>query len=271
MAMNDLQGLPPVELYKLGEVYFVRDGNHRVSVARANGASHIEAYVIEVKTDVPITAHDFEHDEWILKAERADFMEQTQLDKLRPDDDFYFTEPGRYRILLRHIEVHRYFQNLEYERAEVDEKMEWDEAVASWYDNVYLPVVEAIRHYGLLKTFPNRTEADLYLWITHHREQLAATYGLAPLSPHAAVATFAETHDGNPLQPHDEKFAHRLASTFGRNQLQPLGMSEDEFNEFRARRAAGEISLGEAEEEAAAHDGEQKSQRREIAEPSIPE
>ena len=42
-AMNSLEGLPPVELFKLGDAYFVRDGNHRVSVARANGLSHIEA------------------------------------------------------------------------------------------------------------------------------------------------------------------------------------------------------------------------------------
>ena len=44
----------------------------------------------------------------------------------------------------------------------------YDEAVASWYDRVYLPTVEAIRHADALRDFPHRTEADLYLWITEH-------------------------------------------------------------------------------------------------------
>ncbi|MEP6987186.1 MAG: transcriptional regulator, partial [Chloroflexota bacterium] len=44
-------GLPPIEVYQVGEVYFVRDGNHRVSVALAMGQKTIEAYVTEV--DVP--------------------------------------------------------------------------------------------------------------------------------------------------------------------------------------------------------------------------
>ena len=41
--------LPPVSLYKIGESYFVLDGNHRVSVARYHGAQWIDARVIEVR------------------------------------------------------------------------------------------------------------------------------------------------------------------------------------------------------------------------------
>lgn len=44
--------LPPVELFKVGQVYFVRDGNHRVSVARAHGQAFIDAYVTEIDTPV---------------------------------------------------------------------------------------------------------------------------------------------------------------------------------------------------------------------------
>ena len=42
------------------------------------------------------------------------------------------------------------------------------DAVASWYDNVYTPVVRTIREHAILKDFPRRTEADLYLWIADH-------------------------------------------------------------------------------------------------------
>jgi hypothetical protein len=45
----DHSGLPPIEVYKLGEIYFVADGHHRVSVARQLGARYIEAYVIEIE------------------------------------------------------------------------------------------------------------------------------------------------------------------------------------------------------------------------------
>lgn len=41
--------LPLVELYKLGDAYFVKDGHHRISVARANGQDFVDAHVIEVE------------------------------------------------------------------------------------------------------------------------------------------------------------------------------------------------------------------------------
>src|SRR3954468_6244279 len=46
--------MPPVSLYKVGDLYFVRDGHHRVSVAKAFGREDIDAYVTEVTTRVPL-------------------------------------------------------------------------------------------------------------------------------------------------------------------------------------------------------------------------
>lgn len=154
--------LPPVQLYKIGDVYFVRDGHHRVSVAREKGQEFIEAEVIEVKTRVPVTPDLIAADLEIV-GEYSDFIEKTRLDKIRPAQNIRFSEPGSYARLIEHIAVHRYFLGEEQQR-----KIPWDEAVASWYDNVYLPVVEAIRRHNILNDFPNRTEADLYLWITDH-------------------------------------------------------------------------------------------------------
>ncbi|MCB0081578.1 MAG: hypothetical protein KDE47_11635 [Caldilineaceae bacterium] len=246
-AMNSLEGVPPIELFKIGDVYFVRDGNHRISVARANGSTHIEAYVTEVKTDIPLTIDDFTRDQWLIKAEHADFLAQTHLNELRPDADIFFTEPGRYEILLRHIEVHRYLYN---ERIPLDQPhlaMDWEQAVMSWYDTVYMPVIEAIREYHILDHFPERTEADLYLWIVHHRERLAQHYGLAPLSPEEAVFTFVETHSELPLERGLQAIRQGLHRTFWDDEV-PLGLTEEEFLALRARHAAGEVSLAEAEE-----------------------
>ncbi|MEZ4657446.1 MAG: hypothetical protein R2911_07730 [Caldilineaceae bacterium] len=247
-AMNSLEGVPPVELFKIGDVYFVRDGNHRVSVARANGSTYIEAYVTEVKTDVPLTVDDFERDQWLIKAEYTEFMAQTHLDILRPGADIRFTEPGRYEILPRHIEVHRYLHNERIPLHEPQRAMDWEQAVMSWYDTVYMPVIEAIRDYHILEHFPERTEADLYLWIVYHRERLAQHYELAPLSPEEAVITFAETHSELPLERGWQAIRQGLHRTFWDDEV-PLGLTEEEFRALRARHDAGEISLAEAAEQ----------------------
>jgi hypothetical protein len=49
LAFYKDQVLPPVSLYKLGDAYFVEDGNHRVSVARYHGVGAVEAYVTEFR------------------------------------------------------------------------------------------------------------------------------------------------------------------------------------------------------------------------------
>lgn len=247
-VMHSLEGFPPIEVYKVGDVYFVRDGNHRVSVARANGLTHIEAYVTEIPTDVPLHMDDFERDQWLIKVERSEFLKETQLDELRPAHGIEFTEPGRYQILLRHIQVHQYLHNLDLERAGSERRFAWEEAVTSWYDNIYLPVVEAIRDHDLMTSFPRRTEADLYLWIAFHREQLAKRYELAPLSPQEAVSTFAEVYSDRLVQQAVRTLKFELHRALG-DLDKPLGMSEEEFAESRARHAAGERTLAEAEAE----------------------
>jgi len=181
IALNELRSLPPIEVYKIGDVYFVRDGNHRVSVARANGLTDIEAHVTEIESRVPLTP-DVDVDDLIIKTEYAQFLAQTHLDETRPGQLIELTEPGRYKILLEHIEVHRYYLGLQWQR-----EPSLEEAAASWYDTVYLPVVEAIRETGILKEFPRRTEADLYLWVAYHRERLKERYGTMPADRDVAL------------------------------------------------------------------------------------
>ncbi len=58
VAMADLVGLPPIQVFQVGGVYFVSDGNHRVSVARASGFKEIEAYVTRIMADVDLEPGD---------------------------------------------------------------------------------------------------------------------------------------------------------------------------------------------------------------------
>jgi hypothetical protein len=178
--------LPPVKLYKVGDVYFVLDGNHRVSVAREHGATYIDAEVNEAMTRVPPTAEDLNADSLAILGEYAEFLERTQLDKLRPEQNIRFSIGGAYQRLIEHIAVHRYFMGLDLKR-DIGE----DEAVADWYDNVYMPIVKAVREENILKEFPGRTEADLYLWIIDHKHFLREECG-CDISPDVAAADYAE-------------------------------------------------------------------------------
>lgn len=192
IAMNELRNLPPIEVYQIGDVYFVRDGNHRVSVAKANGLEAIEARVTEIESLVPLEP-DTDIDDLIIKAEYAQFLKQTGLDQERPAQRIELTEPGRYRILLDHVEVHRYYLGQQWSR-----EPSLAEAAASWYDSVYLPVLEAIHETGIMKEFPHRTEADLYLWVAYHRERLKERYGVMPPDREVA-ATLAEQFSDRPI------------------------------------------------------------------------
>jgi nucleotide-binding universal stress UspA family protein len=185
-------GMEPIEVYKVGEAYFVLDGNHRVSVAREEGFEFISAHVIDVKTDIPITP-DIQPDDLIIKAEYADFLEKTDFACLRPGVDLSVTVPGQYDKLLEHIAIHRYFMGIDFQR-----DISYPEAVGHWYDVVFTSIIEPIRERGLLRWFPGRTETDMYLWVSAYRAEIESKLGW-PIRPEAAAGELAarENPDGN--------------------------------------------------------------------------
>jgi nucleotide-binding universal stress UspA family protein len=163
--------LPPIDVYQIGEAYFVLDGNHRVAIARRDGISHLDAFVTEVRTRVPLSP-DIQPDELIIMAEYADFLEHTRLDQLRPGADLRVSVPGQYTHLENHIEVHRYFLEIARDCDLCDE-----DAVCCWYDDAYTPMVTAIREQGILRYFPGRTETDFYVWLATHQAALRNQLG----------------------------------------------------------------------------------------------
>jgi hypothetical protein len=158
--------LPAVDLYKLGEIYFVADGNHRVSVARRRGQIDIDARVVELQVDVPLTP-DLDLRDLIRKGEQSDFFEWTNLAQFRPGCGIEVSELGGYLDLIRHINRRRAFL-----KAERGAEVSAEEAIVDWYDTVYQPVVAAIRRSRVLRSFRGRTETDLYIWMMANREEL---------------------------------------------------------------------------------------------------
>ncbi len=186
--MLSQQGVPPIEVYQIGDAYFVKDGNHRVSVAREMDSPFIEAYVTPVHSSVPLSP-DITPDELIIKAEYANFLETTGLHESRPDTDLSVSVPGQYDIILDHITVHQYFMGLDLKR-----DVSYQEAVAHWYDNVYLPVVVMLRERSLLQAFPNRSATDMYVYLAKHRAELEQALGWKwQLRPEAVMDSLAKT------------------------------------------------------------------------------
>ncbi|QYK50385.1 MAG: universal stress protein [Anaerolineales bacterium] len=198
------QGLPPIEVYKIGEIYFVMDGHHRVSVAREVGAKTIEAYVTEIPTRVAISPDD-DIEDLIIKTELHNFLQDTGLADTRPDVDFRVTIPGRINELREHIAVHRYYMG-EQQGGEVS----LADAAAHWADEVYVPAIHAIRQIGLLRDFPQRTEADMYLWLMKHRSTLEKELGW-----NLGIAE-AAAHAWNRLEGSPRRFSGRVRRWLGR-------------------------------------------------------
>ena len=165
-ALVETKGLDPIEVYQVGEVFFVLDGNHRVSIARQMDAETIQAYVKTFRSNVEVKPED-EITDLVLRTEHQELMEDTKLDQIRPNVDFKVTVCGRYKEIQEHINVHKYYLGVEQKR-----EISSEEAAASWVDNYYLPGIQAIREEEILDQFPGRTETDLYLWLRKHQWEL---------------------------------------------------------------------------------------------------
>lgn len=164
-------GLPPIEAYAVGQWYFVNDGNHRVSVAHELGFDDIEAYVWRYpEPELPID-ETTDIDTLLLEWEHHDFLDKSKLNELRPDHIYEVTVPGGYHYALCQI------ANYQAALSQIDETtVPYEEAVTGWYDMYFEGVVHRIREMDLRDLFPNRTEADFFVWVTRHKDELEREY-----------------------------------------------------------------------------------------------
>jgi hypothetical protein len=169
--------LPPIRLYEIGGVYFVRDGNHRVSVARAQGVQTIDAEIStldsEIEIDPGMTSRELK--QRVIAYEKEKFYKSVDFARLSAGYDLNFTETGRYDEVLKHIEGHKYFLD-----RQGDQETPFDQSLRSWFERVFKPIVDTIRREGIIARFPGRTVDDLYVWIVKHwhflKEQCGPEY-----------------------------------------------------------------------------------------------
>jgi len=182
--------LPAIRLYEIGGVYFVRDGNHRVSVARSQGQEHIDAEVISLASEITITTSmtvDTLLDA-VVEYEKKLFYEKTRFLELTGDSTLNFTQPGCYDVIYNHILVHKYYINEDQE-----DEIPFEQALISWYDNVYSPIINILKENMLRIDFHRRYPGDLYVWIVKHWEYLKDENGVS-FSLADAARDFASKH-----------------------------------------------------------------------------
>lgn len=165
-AVRRGEPMPPISLFQIGQVYFVRDGHHRVSVARALGRTDIDAYVVEVRTRVGAdrTLHV---DDLPKKSHERVFHERVPLPS-RARGRIAVTDAWDYGVLAGAVEAWAF--RLMQDRAEF---LDRGAAARLWFDEEYEPVVEMLREAEMLG---DGTETDAYLRVSKERYRLMRTH-----------------------------------------------------------------------------------------------
>ena len=175
--------LPAIQLYEIGGAYFVRDGNHRVSVARSQGVEEIDAEIISLSSEIKITPSMTQEDlkAAVINYEKKIFYEKTAFEELTGDKNMNFTTPGCYDRIYAHILEHKYFLNQDFK-----EEIPFSDALVSWFKEVYNPIIKIIVEEKLCRNFPGKSPSDLYVWIVRHWDFLKKKNGVHYPVSHAA-------------------------------------------------------------------------------------
>ena len=188
--------LPAIRVYEVGGLYFVRDGNHRVSVAKMLGMEEIDAEIIRLNTafrlEGPVSKPLMK--KRIIEFERQQFAKQIEERYHKEVAELEFTEAGRYDEIMRHIQSHQNW--LKRQGTEVD----FTHAYLSWKKKVLIPVLEIINEEGILNRFYGRTPADLYVWIIKHGSKLEQSLGHRGLQVREVIRDFSKRFGRNQFQ-----------------------------------------------------------------------
>jgi hypothetical protein len=167
LAQRKGQPMPPIDVYRIGELHFVKDGHHRVSVARAFGHRDINAYVTEVQTQVGAD-REIRLKDLPLKSHQRLFFERVPL-TAEQRERIHLSDEWRYAALAEAVEAWGFrasqARGTELSRRDVAE---------SWFREEYKPVVEMLREADLVPKGVSDTEA--YMKVAHLRYLLLRTH-----------------------------------------------------------------------------------------------
>jgi len=183
--------LPPIKVYEIAGLYFVRDGNHRVSVAKARGIEFIDAEVVSLQSEIVLKKPDNLKDvvRQIISYEKRNFYAETNFGDITDYWCLDFSTTGCYDIIYNHILTHKYYMNLK-QTTEVS----IEDAVMSWFQTVYIPIIYTIKNKKIMRNFEKMTISDLYVWIVRYWDDLKNKFGDNTISIDKAVIDFSKEH-----------------------------------------------------------------------------
>jgi hypothetical protein len=166
LAQRRGASIPPIDVYQVGELYFVKDGHHRVSIAMSEGQKTIEAYVTDVVTAVPAEGIRGPSD-LVMKSYERIFRARVPL-PAAAYAQIACTDPWAYAELGEAIEAWgmRYMQA---ERRFLDR----EEVARRWLAEEFIPVVRMLRNADLIGS---GTDAEAYMRVARERYRLMRTH-----------------------------------------------------------------------------------------------
>ena len=178
--------LPPISLYEAGGLFFVRDGNHRVSVAKMKGQEYIDAEVVSLQSEIKLKPSTSKKNilKQVLNYEKRVFYSETNFGDITDYWCLDFTTPGQYDVIYNHIITHRYYINMD-----KTEEIPFEDAALSWFTNVYQPVIQALEANHIKRIFKHRTVSDMYIYLIKYWDELKQKFG-NDFSLEAAVKDF---------------------------------------------------------------------------------
>jgi hypothetical protein len=166
LAQRRGEPMPPIDVYRVGGLHFVRDGHHRVSVALANGQRTIEASVTEVRTTLPADGVERRGDLVVRSYERM-FLSRVPLSP-QARARIAVSDPWSYAELGEAIEAWG-FRAMQHEQRFMDRR----EVAQRWFADEYVPVVRMLAEADLLGS---GTETEAYLRVARERYRLMRTH-----------------------------------------------------------------------------------------------
>jgi hypothetical protein len=166
LAQRRGEPIPPIDVYRIGDMHFVVDGHHRVSVAHALGLKTIDAYVTEVVTRLSPSGIRYRGD-LLVKDYRRIFLDRVPLTG-EARKAITLTDAWNYAELAESVEAWGF-------RLMQDESHYLDRPTVAqrWYDEEFVPVVRMLRQAGMIET---QTEAEAYMWVACERYRLIRTH-----------------------------------------------------------------------------------------------
>ena len=146
-----------IKVIEYGGYFFVRDGNHRVSVAKTHGIEYLDADVTRFGLPVKLPAHMSRRKIPLLQG-KLKFYDDTHAFDVVPEEQFGDAHPESWERL-RHIIFDKYKKRISGKNGRTPAD---SELIENWYENVYSNIIDVIYRQAVPTLFPDKYNLDIF-------------------------------------------------------------------------------------------------------------